>query len=179
MGARQRSSPKVSMVDLKPCRSPGLAAGGRPCVAVLCAFRAAKEGLIVQSAAVVIAGLIDIGFAVFHAMFWRMFGWPDRLSASGSLNASITQALNAVLIYVFTIYGSALLGFALAGEPPPRLLAFAGAGFWAVRVALQPAFFKSWSWPMTVITALFVIATVMHVLAAAEPEATALPLSFY
>lgn len=123
-----------------------------------------------------IAGLIDIGFAVFHAMFWRLFGWPERPQGAGARNAAITQTMNAMLIYVFTVYGSALLGFALAGEPAPRLLALAGAGFWALRLFAQPLYFKSWSRPMTVLTAVFAIAALAHALAAAEPEGAPLPL---
>ena len=39
--------------------------------------------------------------ALFHAAFRRLFGWPERLAPSGSLNTAITQTLNAMLIFVF------------------------------------------------------------------------------
>lgn len=129
-----------------------------------------------QSAAAMTAGLFDLGFAVFHACFWRLFGWPARLEASGSRNAAITQTLNAVLIYVFTIYGSAMIGFALTGGPAPRLLALAGAGFWTVRALAQAVLFKFWSQPLAVLTGIFVAAAVMHALAAAGPIGRPLPL---
>ncbi|MFJ5368804.1 hypothetical protein ACIPIA_06245, partial [Bosea sp. CER48] len=55
------------------------------------------------------AGLLDLGFALFHAAFWRLFGWPRRLAASGGLNMAITQTLNAMLGFVFLAYGTALV----------------------------------------------------------------------
>ena len=111
------------------------------------------------------AGLIDIGFAIFHASFWKLFGWPERLEASGPVNAAITQTLNAVLIYVFVIYGSVLLGFALGGRPAPHVLAMGGAGFWALRALLQPFQFSMKAWPSVAMLMVFIIAAIAHGLA--------------
>jgi hypothetical protein len=112
-----------------------------------------------------IAGMIDIGFAIFHAMFWKLLGWPERLEPSGSINAAITQTLNAVLIYVFVIYGSVLIGFAMADRLAPNALTAAGAGFWALRAALQPLQFSMRTKPSIVLMAAFIIAAIVHGLA--------------
>ena len=84
--------------------------------------------------------LFDVGFAIFHVMFWYLFGWPARLS--GGINTAITQTLNAMLIYVFGLYAAALLWHATASERAPAMLLLAGAGFWLVRAAAQPVLFR-------------------------------------
>jgi hypothetical protein len=116
--------------------------------------------------AAVLAGLADIAFAVFHLMFWRLFGWPATLWGSGRLNAVITQTLNIVLIYVFAVYGGALLWYALSGPGAPSLLLWAGAGFWALRLALQLMLFENRKGKYAVATVAFAVATLLHGLAA-------------
>lgn len=115
--------------------------------------------------ALLLAGLLDLGFAVFHALFWKLFGWPERLEASGSLNAAITQALNAMLIYVFTIYGSALLGFALAGAAVPPAFAWAGAGFWGLRLVIHPLLFSLRDRRSIAIALIFAAGAALHAIA--------------
>ena len=90
----------------------------------------------------VIAGSLVLGFVLFHLAFWRLFGWPARLQASGTINSAITQTLNWMLIYAGTVYGSSLIWLALSGQAVSPLLAGAGAGFWALRLVLQPSYFQ-------------------------------------
>jgi hypothetical protein len=114
----------------------------------------------------ILAGLADIAFAVFHLLFWRLFGWPDSLWSSGSLNAVITQTLNIVLIYVFAVFGGALIWYSIEGPGVPMLLALAGAGFWALRLALQILLFPDRGGKYAVATWAFAIAALLHTLAA-------------
>jgi multidrug transporter EmrE-like cation transporter len=116
--------------------------------------------------AAVAAGTIDLGFAVFHILFARLFGWPDRLQASGGINAAITQTLNVVLIYIFIAYGTGLLALAVAKPGIPAAFsqsyALAGAGGWALRTALQFVYFparRHWSAAITIV---FVVAAALH-----------------
>lgn len=111
------------------------------------------------------AGLLDLGFALFHAAFWRLFGWPERLEPSGSLNTAITQTLNLMLGFVFLIYGAALIWQSrqLGAHP---FLPLAGAGFWSLRLVLQFVWFDLKPWPSKLITALFALTAVVHLLAA-------------
>lgn len=112
-----------------------------------------------------LAGAIDIGFAVFHMLFWWLFRWPERLEASGRANAAITQTLNCVLIYVFVVYGSALLLAGSADGDRSLMLPASGAGFWALRTLLQPLLFPMRNWPSIVVTLSFLIALGAHVAA--------------
>ncbi len=112
----------------------------------------------------VAAGLIDLSFALFHAAFWRLFGWPERLQPSGSLNSAITQTLNVMLTFVFAAYGAALLWQAQAGEPATAL-PLAGGLFWLLRLALQFLWFDLKPLASRAITALFALAAAVHLLA--------------
>lgn len=111
------------------------------------------------------AGLLDLGFALFHAAFWRLFGWPERLAASGSLNMAITQTLNVMLGFVFLVYGAALIWQSgqLVTHP---LLPLAGAAFWTLRLVLQFVWFDLRPWPSKLIAAIFALTAVVHLLAA-------------
>lgn len=113
---------------------------------------------------VLAAGLIDLGFALFHAAFRRLFGWPERLVPSGSLNTAITRTLNAMLIFVFLAYGATLIWLAGQGNVHPAL-PLAGAAFWGLRLMLQFIWFDLKPWPSKLITAIFALTTVVHLLA--------------
>lgn len=111
------------------------------------------------------AGLLDLGFAAFHAAFWRLFGWPARLAPSGALNSAITQTLNVMLAFVFLAYGGALAWQAAQGGAP-AILPLAGGLFWLLRLALQFLWFDMRPAASQIITACFALAAVLHLLAA-------------
>ncbi len=91
-----------------------------------------------KEACILLCGALSLLVAVFHLLFWRLFGWPERLKGSGHINAAITQVMNIMLIYVFVAYGVALLWL---GPQASALLLVAGAGFIVTRLALQPLMF--------------------------------------
>lgn len=124
------------------------------------------SGKEVHVGAIEFAGMIDVGFAIFHMLFWRLFSWPDALAGAGRVNAAITQTLNVVLIYVFLVYGAALI---LAGSTfgaGTALLLAAGAGVWALRLALQFILFSLNHWASVAITLMFGLAFAAHTIAA-------------
>jgi hypothetical protein len=110
------------------------------------------------------AGLLDLGFTLFHAAFWRLFGWPERLAPSGPLNTAITQTLNLMLSFVFVMYGAALIW--QAGEPAaPWPLPVAGGLFWLLRLALQLFWFDLRPLASRVIAGAFAVTAVLHLAA--------------
>jgi hypothetical protein len=111
------------------------------------------------------AGLLDLGFALFHAAFWSMFGWPGRLAPSGKLNSAITQTLNVMLSFVFVAYGATLVW--QAGQPgTPWLLPLAGGLFWLLRLALQFLWFDLRPAASRVFAAVVALTALVHLAAA-------------
>jgi hypothetical protein len=111
------------------------------------------------------AGLADLGFALFHLAFWRLFGWPQRLEASGALNSAITRTLNVMLTFVFLAYGGALLWQAQS-PAVPAALPLAGAAFWSLRLVLQWLWFDLRPLASRLVTGAFALAAGLHLLAA-------------
>ena len=110
------------------------------------------------------AGLLDLGFALFHAAFWRLFGWPERLAPSGHLNTAITQMHNLMLSFVFVAYGATLVW--QAGQPgTPWVLPVIGGLFWLLRLALQFVWFDLRPAASKAIAGAFALAAVLHLAA--------------
>jgi hypothetical protein len=114
------------------------------------------------------ASLADLAFAAFHLAFWRLFGWPASLRASGCVNAAVTQVMNLALIFVFAAYGGVLLGAWLAGTSPHAAALAVGAAFWVARAAVQPLFFPLRDPRSLAFTAACLVAALLHVAAAWE-----------
>jgi hypothetical protein len=114
----------------------------------------------------IIAGCSDLGFAVFHMLFWRLFGWPERLHASGPLNTAITQTMNAMLVYLFAAYGAGLLYLALQPAGPlsgfARAYALAGTGALVWRTGLQFRYFPMRAPRSIIFASVLVIAALLH-----------------
>lgn len=112
------------------------------------------------------AGWFDIGFALFHLAFWKLFRWREAAAAVGRVNAGLLQVLNVQLVLLFAGFG---LLFILHAE-----YGFAGAlgrdvllvwtAFWVLRAALQPWFFDMAHWTSKVLVALFGIGILLHAL---------------
>jgi hypothetical protein len=109
-----------------------------------------------------LAGVFDLAFAAFHIAFWRLFDWPRRLASSGAINTAITQTLNIVLTYVFVAYGLALIAASWAQEQASAWLPAAGAGFWALRMLLQPVLFPMRHAASIAITFIFAGGVALH-----------------
>ncbi len=57
------------------------------------------------------AGIYSIGFAIFHAFFWRLFGWKNTLQKTTYLNRGILQIANCQLIYFFLFVAVICIGY--------------------------------------------------------------------
>lgn len=114
------------------------------------------------------AACYNAAFAIFHLLFWRIFRWPESLTASGPLNAGITQVLNLCLTFVFVSLAGALFAAWAAGYEGQALTALlmAAAAFWAFRALLQPVYFPM-SHPVSLLLLLiFIAGALIHGLAA-------------
>jgi hypothetical protein len=114
-----------------------------------------------QSALLLAAGGYNLAFALFHMSFWRLFQWPASLTSAGRLNSAVTQTLNIVLTYVFLAAAARMIFLWTRGQEATLLL-LAGAGFWALRAALQPLLFARNSNLSRAMTGIFVAGAVLH-----------------
>lgn len=54
---------------------------------------------------IIIGGIYNLGLAIFHILFWKIFNWKKELRLLNSVNRSTIQVLNIFLIAVFLIFG--------------------------------------------------------------------------
>lgn len=97
-----------------------------------------------------VGGLFNLGFAIFHLMFWRLFGWKEDLASLRFNNRAIMQILNLCLTFVFLIvaYTSFFNAPELIHSSLGRTLLVGISLFWFLRMIEQGIFFglkKPWS----------------------------------
>jgi hypothetical protein len=108
----------------------------------------------------------NTALAIFHALFWRLFGWPDTLEPSGRRNEAITQTLNVMLTYVFAAFAAAMAWAMWTSSQAPTLLLAIASGFWLLRAALQPVLFSlPLKWNVG-LTAIWLLGAIIHAAAA-------------
>ena len=112
------------------------------------------------------AGLFDIGFAIFHLMFWRLFAWEDLLPRMGSVNGGILQILNLRLIFLFLAFGLAFVTMpaAFTTTSPGMVVLAIWALFWFMRAGEQIWFFGLKHRLSMVLFVLFLVGGLLHLL---------------
>jgi hypothetical protein len=110
------------------------------------------------------AAFFNVALALFHALFWRIFGWPQTLGRSGPVNSGIAQVMNLALIFIFTVSGLICFLFPvdLAATSVGRFWLFSMAGFWLARALLQPIFFSFDHWLSPTLLAVFLLGAIVH-----------------
>ena len=96
----------------------------------------------------VIGGIYNLLFAVFHLLFWKIFDWKNDLALLTLVNRAIMQVINLCLTFVFIIFGviSLLHPNQMIGTDLGRTLIFLIAIFWFLRAVEQIIFFKMKNW---------------------------------
>lgn len=113
-----------------------------------------------------ICGLHALGFAIFHMAFWRLFDWKNDLKKLKLANRAIIQIANLRLIYIFLGIGFVCLYLPeeLINTVPGRIILIGMSGFWLGRAIEQFIFLKVSHWMVHVLTALFLVGTVLFLL---------------
>lgn len=115
---------------------------------------------------VYLCGLHSLGFAFFHAGFWKLFDWPGALRQTNVATRAVTQILNLRMIYVFL--GVAALCFLLPGEllgtRMGRVILGGMSLFWVGRTIEQFVFLRINRPMVHTLTALFVIGALLFAL---------------
>jgi len=113
-----------------------------------------------------LCGIYNFAFAIFHVFFWKMFKWNEELKRNSLANRAVIQILNIRLIYILLLMAfiyffyteeliSTKIGFVL-------LIGF--LGFWIGRTIEQFIFLRVKSKMVTILTVIFFIGIVIHLL---------------
>lgn len=92
---------------------------------------------------IIIGGLYNSAFAVFHVFFWKLLKWKEDLAKLKPINRAATQILNLCLTFAFVIFAYISLFHAhelLASRLGKSLLGLM-AIFWFLRALEQIIFF--------------------------------------
>ena len=86
----------------------------------------------------------NVALAAFHLGFWRMFRWREELPKLHPANQGVVQMLNVMLTVFFLLMAGlqVLRADEMVATPLGRTLMGGLMGFWLVRAALQPVFFR-------------------------------------
>jgi hypothetical protein len=113
-----------------------------------------------------LCGLYSIAFAIFHILFWRLFNWKKELEKLNFANRGILQILNTRIIYFFLfvayicfVYPDELLSSNLG-----KTFLTGISLFWLGRTIEQFVFFKEKNRYVHILTAIFVIGTILFAL---------------
>ena len=111
-----------------------------------------------------IGGVYNLLFAVFHLLFWRIFNWKQDLASLTSINRAIVQVLNLCLTFVFIIFGvlSLMYPAQMVETELGRTLTGMIAIFWFLRAVKQAVFFKLKNWISWVFLFLFLAGTGLY-----------------
>jgi len=77
-------------------------------------------------------GIFNLGFVIFHLMFWRLFRWKQDLALLTVINRAVMQILNLCLMFMFLVMAYVSLFHApeLLSTNLGRTLLVAFSTFW-------------------------------------------------
>lgn len=114
----------------------------------------------------VLGGIYNLGFAIFHLGFWRIFRWKEDLVSLTRINRAIMQVLNLRLTFVFLVmaYVSFFHRTDLLGTGLGTALLTAFSLFWFLRMIEQVIFFGLKNQVSMVFTLLFLLGSLIYLM---------------
>lgn len=103
------------------------------------------------------AGAFNLGFALFHLAFWRLFDWREDLASLRPVNRAIVPVMNLAL--TFLLAGA---GIVMWIDPGSTVVIAGMALFWSFRAVLQPLYFGLRHRLSLLMFALFVAGAILH-----------------
>ena len=93
---------------------------------------------------ILIGGIYNVAFAIFHLMFWRLFRWKKDLVSLNIVNRGVMQILNLCLTFVFLIFAyiSIFHSLELLTTNIGKSLLLLISVFWFLRAIEQIIFFR-------------------------------------
>ena len=113
-----------------------------------------------------LGGIYNLGFAVFHLFFWKLFHWQEDLTSLTHINRSVMQILNLCLMFVFVLFGyiSLFHSTELLARGLGRVLLSGIALFWFLRMIEQVFFFGLQNKLSVALTVLFFAGVLLYLL---------------
>jgi hypothetical protein len=93
---------------------------------------------------IMLGGIFNVAFAVFHIFFWHLFDWKRDLASLSFINRQVMQILNLCLMFAFLMFAYVSLFHTaeLLGTGLGRSLLLLISVFWFLRAAEQAIFFR-------------------------------------
>ena len=115
---------------------------------------------------IMIGGVYNLGFAIFHLMFWRIFRWKKDLSRLTFINRSVMQILNLCLTFVFLLmaYISFFNTSELIQTNLGKTLLVGFSLFWFLRMIEQIIFFGIRNLISIALTLVFLFGCVIYLI---------------
>ena len=108
-------------------------------------------------------GVYNIGFALFHIGFWKIFHWNTELKKISFANKAIMQILNIQIIYYFVF--TAVICFVFPTELVTTKFGnwflAATSLFWLIRTLQQFIFLRANHYKIHLLTFIFLIGTIL------------------
>ncbi len=112
---------------------------------------------------IVICGIFNLSFGIFHLGFWKLFKWDRELKKLSFENKGIMQILNIQMVYFFLF--TALICFVFSTElltnQIGKMFLLGCSLFWLLRTIQQFIFFNLNSYKIHILTVLFIIGTIL------------------
>jgi hypothetical protein len=115
---------------------------------------------------ILLGGFYNLGFAIFHLLFWRLFRWKRDLSSLTFINRSVTQILNLCLTFVFLLmaYISFFNTSELIQTNLGKTLLVGFSLFWFLRMIEQIIFFGIRNLISIALTLVFLFGCVIYLI---------------
>lgn len=114
---------------------------------------------------IVIGGYYNLGFAIFHIFFWKIFDWKIQLRLLKPVNKGIMQILNICLILVFLLFAYVSIFFTeelISTDIGKSILLFI-ALFWFIRAIVQIYYFGLKNQISLIMFLLFFLGTMIYI----------------
>lgn len=111
-------------------------------------------------------GVFNLGFAVFHLFFWKLFNWKKDLALLTPVNRSVMQILNHCLTFMILVvaYVSLFLPHEMLATKLGRNLLVAFALFWFMRMLEQVFLFEVKGRLSVVFTLIFLLGSILYLI---------------
>ncbi len=118
-----------------------------------------------SDALLILGGIFNLVFAVFHLSFWRIFNWQQDLKPLRYVNRALMQILNLCLTFVFFIFAYISFSYTydlLITRLGHSIIASISV-FWFLRAFMQVAFFGLKNKTSILFFVLFLIGGVLYI----------------